>query len=92
MNGVYLKYIDVPPDIKEALDDYSITHLNPSISTISLANLKTFQPAQTNYATFESNYWKLDGTYRGLVDKPRRVNGILRTRLLQRLDNPMVSR
>lgn len=69
MNGVYLKYIDVPPDIKEALNDYSTTHLNSSISTISLANLKTFQPAQTNYATFERNYWKLDGTYRGLVDK-----------------------
>ena len=69
MNGVYLKYIDVPPDIKEALEDYTITHDNPTLSTVSLENLKIFHPAQTNYATFEHNYWKLDGTYRGLNGK-----------------------
>lgn len=67
MNGVFLKYIDVPPDIKEALDSYTATHLNPSLSWISLAELKTAQPAATSYATFEHNYWKLDGTYQGIT-------------------------
>lgn len=67
MNGVYLKYIDVPPNLKATLSSYSTTHTNSSLSTISLANLKISQPEQINYATFEKNYWKLNGTYRGIT-------------------------
>ena len=67
MDGVYLRYIDVPPDIKAALSSYTSTHTNSTLSTISLASLKVSQPDQVNYATFEHNYWKLDGTYRGVT-------------------------
>lgn len=65
--GVYLKYIDVSPDLKDTLNNYALTYGNSSLSTISLAELKQNQPEQINYATFEHNYWKLDGTYRGIT-------------------------
>ena len=67
MEGVYLKYIDVSPDLKDTLNNYALTYGNSSLSTISLAELKRNQPEQINYATFEHNYWKLDGTYRGIT-------------------------
>ena len=69
MNGVYLRYIDIPPTLKDTLNNYSLTNSSNVLSTISLANLKKSQPDQINYATFEHNYWKLDGTYRGITGK-----------------------
>lgn len=75
MNGVYLKYIDVSPDLKDSLSNYSTTNVNGSLSTISLAELKKTQPAQINYATFERNYWKLDGTYRGITGQSTLIWG-----------------
>lgn len=67
MTGVYLKYIDIPPDLKDTINGYTFTYGSNALSTVSLPNLKVSQPEQTNYATFERNYWKLDGTYRGIT-------------------------
>lgn len=75
MNGVYLRYIDIPPTLKETINDYSATNISNVLSTISLANLKQSQPDQINYATFEHNYWKLDGTYRGITGKSTLIWG-----------------
>lgn len=73
--GVYLKYIDVSPDLKDTLNNYSSSYINGSLSTLSLAQLKQNQPEQINYATFEHNYWKLDGTYRGIVGQSTLIWG-----------------
>ena len=73
--GVYLKYIDVSPDLKDTLSNYSTTNVNSSLSTITLAKLKQSQPEQINYATFEHNYWKLDGTYRGITGQSTLIWG-----------------
>lgn len=75
MNGVYLRYIDIPPTLKNTLNNYSLTNSSNVLSTISLANLKKSQPDQINYATFEHNYWKLDGTYRGITGKSTLIWG-----------------
>ena len=75
MDGVYLRYIDVSPDLKNTLSSYSASYVNSSLSTLSLAQLKQNQPEQINYATFERNYWKLDGTYRGVTGQSTLIWG-----------------
>lgn len=61
-----LVYKDIPPGMNENLDSFSLTNYNEPLSSISLDRLKQTSRTRYNYATFEHNRWKLDGTFKGL--------------------------
>lgn len=64
---VELIYKDIAPGAKDDISEINTLEANTSITNLPLLKEDLFE--HTNYATLEQNQWKLDGTYKGIIEQ-----------------------